>query len=50
MWLTDLEVRNFREYVDRGGIVMIDDFDGQRHFQVMYQNIKRVFPTANYGF
>ena len=45
MWLTDLEVRNFREYVDRGGIVMIDDFDGQRHFQVMYENIKRVFPN-----
>jgi hypothetical protein len=44
MWLTDEEVRNFREFVDRGGFVMIDDFDGPRHFAVMRQNIQRVFP------
>ncbi len=44
MWLTDLEVKNFREFVDRGGFVMIDDFDGPRQFQVMQQNIQRVFP------
>ena len=44
MWLTDLEVKNFREYVDRGGIVMLDDFDGQRHFQIMYEQMRRVFP------
>ena len=44
MWLTEPEIRNFREYVDRGGIVMIDDFDGQRHFQIMYEQMKQVFP------
>jgi hypothetical protein len=44
MWLTDEEVKNFREYVDRGGFVMLDDFDGQRQFTVMRQNIERVFP------
>src|SRR5262245_34834088 len=27
MWLTDEEVRQFREFVDRGGFVMLDDFD-----------------------
>ena len=44
MWLTDLEIEYFREYVDRGGIVMLDDFDGQRQFQIMYEQMKRVFP------
>jgi hypothetical protein len=44
MWLTDEEVAYFREYVDRGGVVMLDDFDGPRHFQIMYEQMKRVFP------
>src|SRR5262245_64795986 len=44
MWLSDVEVKNFREFVDRGGFVMIDDFDGPRQFQVMQQNLERVFP------
>ena len=44
MWLSDLEVQNFREYVDRGGFVMLDDFDGPRHFEMMEANLMRVFP------
>jgi hypothetical protein len=44
MWLSETEVENFREYVDRGGFVMIDDFDGEYHFSIMYDNLKRVFP------
>ena len=44
MWLTDEEVKNFREFVDRGGFVMIDDFDGPRQWAVMKQNLDRVFP------
>ena len=44
MWLSNVEVKNFRELVDRGGFVMIDDFDGPRQFQVMQQNLERVFP------
>ncbi len=44
MRLTDKEVKHFREFVDRGGFVMIDDFDGSRQFAVMKQNIDRVFP------
>jgi hypothetical protein len=42
--LTDDEVKNFREFVDRGGFVMLDDFDGSRQFAIMQQNIRRVFP------
>ena len=44
MWLTDTEVKNFREFVDRGGFVMIDDFDGPRQWAIMKQNLDRVFP------
>jgi hypothetical protein len=44
MFLTDEEVKNFREYVDRGGFVMLDDFDGPRQFEVMRSNLQRVFP------
>ena len=44
MWLSDLEVKNFREFVDRGGFVMLDDFDGANHFETMRRNIERVFP------
>ena len=44
MSLTNEEVKNFREYVDRGGFVMIDDFDGARQWAVMKQNLDRVFP------
>ena len=45
MWLSDEEVKNFREFVDRGGFVMLDDFDGPRQFAVMKENIERVFPN-----
>jgi len=44
MFLTHEEVKNFREYVDRGGFVMLDDFDGPRQFEVMRSNLQRVFP------
>jgi hypothetical protein len=44
MRLNDEEVKNFREFVDRGGFVMLDDFDGPRMFQSMQENMRRVFP------
>ena len=44
MRLTDAEVKNFREFVDRGGFVMLDDFDGPYQFRVMQENMRRVFP------
>ncbi len=44
MYLTDTEVKHFREFVDRGGFVMLDDFDGPRQFAAMKQNMDRVFP------
>lgn len=44
MYLSDQEVKNFREFVDRGGFVMLDDFDGERMFAIMAENMQRVFP------
>jgi hypothetical protein len=44
MHLTETEVKNFREFVDRGGFVMLDDFDNARQFAIMRANMERVFP------
>src|SRR4026209_2569586 len=44
MYLTDQEVKNFREFIDRGGFVMMDDFDNAQQFNVMKENMDRVFP------
>ena len=47
MDLTDEEVENLRQYIDRGGFVMLDDFGGQRdqeEFQRFKPNIDRAFP------
>jgi len=44
MELSEEEVKNFREFVDRGGFVMLDDFDNERQWRVMKENLDRVFP------
>jgi hypothetical protein len=48
MRLTDHEVANLREYIDRGGFVMIDDFGGQgqgpAEFEAFRDNLIRAFP------
>ena len=44
MELTDSEVENFREYLDRGGFVMVDDFDGNRDMSNWHWNLKRMYP------
>ncbi|MFC1729179.1 DUF4159 domain-containing protein [candidate division KSB1 bacterium] len=43
-WLTDdAEVKSLREYLDRGGFIIIDDFHEGEWYN-MYSNMKRVFP------
>jgi hypothetical protein len=44
MFLTEEEIQNFREFVDRGGFVMLDDFDNSRQFERMKENMDLVFP------
>jgi len=43
MELTELEVGNLREYIDRGGFILIDDFDSW-HMDNLREEMLRVFP------
>jgi uncharacterized protein DUF4159 len=43
MEMTDAEVARMREYVDRGGFILIDDFDGD-HMDNLREEMRRVFP------
>lgn len=47
MELTPEEDENFREYVDRGGFILIDDFDGDAQLQNLLRNLQRVFPDRD---
>ena len=51
MRLTDREVENLREYLERGGFVMIDDFGGQGQgpgeFEAFRRNLLRAFPERD---
>lgn len=43
MEMTEAEVLNLREYVDRGGFILIDDFDGS-HLANLREEMQRAFP------
>jgi hypothetical protein len=45
MWLTDEEVANMREYINRGGFVLFDDFDGDYDLNILRRELKRAFPN-----
>jgi hypothetical protein len=44
MRLTEQEVVNLREYLNRGGFIMVDDFDGADQLENLRRNLLRVFP------
>jgi hypothetical protein len=44
--LTDQMVAKFREYLDRGGFFMCDDFHGTDEWNVFLSGIKRVLPDS----
>ena len=44
MSLTIAEIEGFHQYIDRGGFVMVDDFWGEREWQVFERQMGRVFP------
>ncbi len=44
MALTDAEVVGMRNYLMRGGFMMVDDFWGEWEFETLALNLKRVFP------
>jgi hypothetical protein len=47
MALTDHEVENLRQFVDRGGFVLMDDFDGSRDLATLQRNLHRAFPDRD---
>jgi hypothetical protein len=47
MQLTDKEVENFREFIARGGFVLVDDFDGPRQWEQFRSQVRRAFPDRD---
>src|SRR4051794_380924 len=42
--LTDSQAKKLREYLDRGGFFMCDDFHGTREWAIFLETMQRVFP------
>lgn len=42
--LSETEARKLREYLDRGGFLMVDDFWGEYEWSVFEASLRRVFP------
>ncbi|HEX6994453.1 MAG TPA: DUF4159 domain-containing protein [Gammaproteobacteria bacterium] len=42
--LSDAEATKLREYLDRGGFLMVDDFWGEYEWAVFMESLRRVFP------
>jgi hypothetical protein len=42
--LTDTQVKQMRDFLDRGGFFMCDDFHGTREWAVFIQTMQRIFP------
>ncbi len=41
---TDAEARNLREYLLRGGFIVVDDFHGRQAWKRFYKQLKKIFP------
>lgn len=48
MNITPREVATFREYLNRGGFAMVDDFDGQRQLDWFLSQMRQVFPNRDF--
>ncbi|MGV3592912.1 MAG: DUF4159 domain-containing protein, partial [Gammaproteobacteria bacterium] len=48
MELTDQEVVNLREFIARGGFVLMDDFDGPEQWSQMRSQVLRAFPQTDF--
>ncbi|MFL2546528.1 MAG: DUF4159 domain-containing protein [Candidatus Rariloculaceae bacterium] len=43
-YLDDMEAARLREYLDRGGFLMVDDFWGPREWSIFTESMLKVFP------
>ncbi len=48
MELTDQEVINLREFISRGGFILMDDFDGADQWSQMRSQVLRAFPQTDF--
>src|SRR5437667_9204100 len=48
MALTDHEIDNLREFIDRGGFVVLDDFDGAHDLNTLERDFHRAFPDKDF--
>jgi hypothetical protein len=48
MELTEKEVENLREYIGRGGFILMDDFDGPAQWSQMRSQVLRAFPDRDF--
>ena len=48
MELTEQEVINLREFINRGGFILMDDFDGPEQWSQMRSQILRAFPLTDF--
>ena len=42
--LSEAEAKNLREYLLRGGFILVDDFHGGRQWKQFYKQLKKIFP------
>lgn len=49
MELTEQEVHNLREFVERGGFILMDDFDGPVQWGQMRSQVLRAFPRRDFA-
>jgi hypothetical protein len=49
MELTDQEVVNLREFISRGGFILMDDFDGPWQWAQMRSQVLRAFPDRDFS-
>lgn len=42
--LTEPQARRLRDYLDRGGFLMVDDFHGSYEWEVFMESLRRIFP------
>ena len=45
--LNEKDTENFREYLERGGFVFVDDFRGPRHLDNFLREMKKVYPERD---
>jgi len=49
MALSDAELKNLREFIERGGFILMDDFDGVWQLETMLGEVRRAFPDRYIG-